>query len=147
MHVLYNCLSFLYKGVTLESALGSEIFFALVIFLSFIAHAVYVAVALLARQLRITSGLMDRCLVGFSGVIFGLKVVLNSDPRYGERASRIFGLTVPGGSAPWVELLLVQVISPNVSFLGHLSGIIAGLIFVYVPRLVGRVVSTRRRRR
>lgn len=146
VHVLYNCSSFLYRGVTLESALGSEYFFALVVYLSFAAHVLYVAVAVAARDLGITGSLMNRCVVGFSGVLFGLKVIVNSDRRYGDQANRIFGVSVPGGSAPWAELVLVQVLLPNVSFLGHLSGILAGLIYVYVPRLISRRMSSRRSR-
>lgn len=147
VHVLYNLMSFLYKGVALEAVLGSEVFFALIVFLSFTAHAIYVAVAVLAQFFGITSGLMDRCVVGFSGVLFGLKVVLNSDRRYGDRADRIFGFNIPGGSAPWSELLFIQMVSPNVSFLGHLSGILAGLIYVHVPRLISSSVRANGRRR
>eukprot|EP00124_Ichthyophonus_hoferi_P001618 Ihof_evm4s89 gene=Ihof_evmTU4s89 len=42
-------------------------------------------------------------------------------------SSRMLGFTVPNHSIFWVELLLIQVITPNVSFLGHLCGILAGL--------------------
>lgn len=146
LHVLYNCSSLLYKGVTLESSIGSEYFFALVVYLSFAAHVLYVAIAVAARELGITASLMGRCVVGFSGVLFGLKVVLNSDRRYGAEASRIFGVTIPGGRAPWAELLLAQLLLPNVSFLGHLSGILAGLIYVYIPRLISRRLSTQSHR-
>lgn len=142
LHVLYNMTSFLYKGVTLESALGSEYFLALIVYLSITAHTLYVLIALGARHLGITSSLMNRCVVGFSGVIFGLKVVINSDQRYADRAVRIFGISIPGGGAPWAELFLASALMPNVSFLGHLTGILAGLIYVYVPRGVSRFVAT-----
>lgn len=139
--------SFLYKGVTLESALGSEYFLALVVYLSITAHTLYVLIALVAHRLGITSALMNRCVVGFSGVIFGLKVVINSDQRYTDRATRVFGISLPGGGAPWAELLLASALMPNVSFLGHLTGILAGLIYVYLPREVSRAMATAQRRR
>lgn len=139
--------SFLYKGVTLESALGSEYFLALIFYLSITAHALYVLIAIVCHRLGITSALMDRCVVGFSGVIFGLKVVINSDQRYADRATRIFGISIPGGGAPWTELLLASALMPNVSFLGHLTGIFAGLIYVYLPREVSKVMATAQRRR
>lgn len=147
LHVLYNMTSFLYKGVTLESALGSEYFLALIFYLSITAHALYILIAIVCHRLGITSALMDRCVVGFSGVIFGLKVVINSDQRYADRATRIFGISIPGGGAPWTELLLASALMPNVSFLGHLTGIFAGLIYVYLPREVSKVMATAQRRR
>lgn len=135
LHVVYNCSSLLYKGVALEAALGSFIFFALVIYLSFTSHAIYVAVAVLARRFGYPS-LMNNRVAGFSGVLFGLKVVLNANPQYGRVATNIFGFSLPGGAAPWVELVIASAAMPNVSFLGHLCGILAGITYVSLPKVI-----------
>lgn len=82
---------------------------------------------------------MQNCVAGFSGVIFGLKVILNANPRYGQTATRIFGLPFPGGAAPWTELFMVAAVMPNSSFLGHLCGIFAGLLYIYVPRILHKL--------
>src|SRR5689334_12289551 len=37
-------------------------------------------------------------------------------------------IPVPSRHVYWAELLLISIISPNASFLGHLSGILAGLL-------------------
>ena len=37
-------------------------------------------------------------------------------------------IPVPSKHVYWAELLLISIISPNASFMGHLSGIIAGLL-------------------
>eukprot|EP00887_Chlorella_sp_A99_P008208 scaffold12.g8208.t1 len=76
---------------------------------------------------------MRSCAVGFSGVLFGLKVVLNWDlPGWSE----VYGVALPTKHICWAELLLVQVLVPSASFWGHLCGILAGLIYVAVlPRL------------
>lgn len=129
LHVVYNCSSLLYKGVALEAVFGSFSFFALVIYLSFTSHALYVAIAVLARCFGYPS-LMNNRVAGFSGVLFGLKVVLNSNPNYGQVATNIFGFSLPGGVTPWTELLLASAAMPNVSFLGHLCGILAGITYV-----------------
>lgn len=134
LHVLYNCTSLLYKGVTLESELGSVHFLALILYLAVTSNVLYVIVAVSAASLGYKA-MMSNCVVGFSAVIFGLKVVVNSSQRYTVSAQRIFGLSMPGGVSPWAELVLASVMMPNVSFLGHLCGILAGLLYLYLPKL------------
>jgi len=43
----------------------------------------------------------------------------------------IFGLfNVPAKLYPWVLLVILSLLLPNISFLGHLSGILVGVLFV-----------------
>ncbi|KAI0558673.1 Peptidase S54 rhomboid [Gracilaria domingensis] len=137
IHVLLNSSSLLYKGVALETSMGSFFFFSLVIFLGLTSHALYVLLALVWKAIA-SPQLMDKCVVGFSGVLFGLKVILNSNSRYGRQADRILGVRIPAGAAPWAELILASALMPRVSFLGHLCGILAGLIYVYLPATVAK---------
>lgn len=65
--------------------------------------------------------------VGFSGVLFALKVVLNSQS---ENFTQVYGVIVPSRYAAWAELFLIQMFVPGVSFLGHLGGILAGLLYL-----------------
>lgn len=65
--------------------------------------------------------------VGFSGVLFAMKVVLNSQS---ENYTSVYGVIVPAQYAAWAELVLVQLFVPGVSFLGHLGGILAGLLYL-----------------
>jgi hypothetical protein len=39
-------------------------------------------------------------------------------------------IPIPTKYACWAELVVAQILMPNVSFLGHLSGILAGLLFL-----------------
>lgn len=64
--------------------------------------------------------------VGFSGVLFAMKVVLNSQIDY----SNIHGLIIPSRLAAWAELILIQMFVPDVSFIGHLGGILAGILYL-----------------
>jgi rhomboid domain-containing protein 1 len=41
-----------------------------------------------------------------------------------SNTSNVMGINVPTKYAAWLELIIISVISPNVSFIGHLSGII-----------------------
>ncbi|KAF9594137.1 hypothetical protein IFM89_028391 [Coptis chinensis] len=65
--------------------------------------------------------------VGFSGVLFALKVVLNSQE---DENSYVHGLIVPARYAVWAELVLIQLMVPGVSFIGHLGGILAGILYL-----------------
>lgn len=65
--------------------------------------------------------------VGFSGVLFAMKVVLYSQS---DNYTYVHGLMVPARFAAWAELIVVQMFVPGVSFLGHLGGILAGLLYV-----------------
>lgn len=69
--------------------------------------------------------------VGFSGVLFAMKVVLNS---YSDDLTSVYGVLVPSRYAAWAELILIQMFVPGVSFLGHLSGILAGILYLGFKR-------------
>lgn len=47
---------------------------------------------------------------------------------------------MPGKYAAWAELLLIHLLVPNASFIGHLAGILSGLI--YTSTFVGTVIDT-----
>jgi len=68
---------------------------------------------------------------GFSGVLFAMKVVLNSQS---DDYTNVYGVLVPARYAAWAELILIQMFVPGVSFLGHLSGILAGLVYLRFRR-------------
>lgn len=69
--------------------------------------------------------------VGFSGVLFAMKVVLNSQS---ENHTFVHGLMVPARHAAWAELILIQMFVPSASFLGHLGGILAGILYLKLKR-------------
>lgn len=116
-------ISFLYKGAMLERAYGPEVFGAMVAFLLVTSHVLYVFVAFLLAGTEFGAALFTTCAAGFSGVIFGLKMVLNARS---SADSYLYGIPVPTKYAAWLELLLIQLLVPQASFLGHLCGILAG---------------------
>ena len=63
---------------------------------------------------------------GYSGVLFGwMMIYAMEDPR---GSTSIFGLPVPSLLLPFVYLFGTQLLIRNVSFIGHLSGIVIGLL-------------------
>lgn len=73
----------------------------------------------------------------FLGVLFALKVITTSETSPGT--AYIMGLPVPSRYAAWVELILIHILVPNASFMGHLAGILAGC--VYTSTFIGRIID------
>ena len=68
--------------------------------------------------------------VGYSGVLFAYILI---ECYHTTNTSRsFFGLfSVPTKLYPWIILVVMQFVMPNISFLGHLSGMLVGLLSVY----------------
>ena len=73
---------------------------------------------------------MRSCAVGFSAVIFALKVLCTHDTH---GVNSFLGLPVPSKYIFWFELVYISLISPNASFVGHLAGILVGLAYIHGP--------------
>lgn len=127
-HLYYNMASLLVKGSQLEPIYGSLQFLLLCIELIVTSSLLYVLAAY-----YFVLGAWNSCAVGFSAVLFGLKVILTHDsPGYSDVA----GYRVPTRLAAWAELVVIQMVTPHASFLGHACGIVAGLIHVYMLKHV-----------
>ena len=72
--------------------------------------------------------------VGFSAVLFALKVILQ---HYNATPAVIWGIQLPPKFVAWGELILIHVMNSNASFIGHFCGILAGLIFVHSQQWLG----------
>lgn len=130
MHLYYNMASLLWKGTQLEQRFGSS--YAVIMAALLLLSQLYaVAIALAAARIGGHHEWMQECGVGFSGVLFGMKVLLTADSDGQENVS---GFTVPAKWAAWAELLLIYFLVPRSSFLGHLAGILAGLTLVMLMR-------------
>jgi rhomboid domain-containing protein 1 len=130
-HLYFNMISLLWKGIKLEKKFGSIYFFFLVAVFSVLVNIILVVLSICADRLTHDHSFITQCAAGFSGVLFALKVVLNDMDPTGMQY--IMGLPVPSRLVCWAELILIHVMVPNASFLGHLSGIIAGLMYIMGP--------------
>jgi rhomboid domain-containing protein 1 len=126
-HIYYNSASFLLKGVTLEARYGSARFAVVLLALTALTQAVYVALCVVLGS--------QECAVGFSGVIFALKLLCSVDD---PGSTVVGGIAVPTKFAAWAELVLIALVAPRTSFLAHLAGILAGLLFVCAERAFAR---------
>ena len=122
-------MSLLWKGIQLETSMGSAEFASMVTALLGMSQGITLV---LAKSLLLffdyERPYYSEYAVGFSGVLFAMKVVLNSQS---ENYTDVHGiLIVPTRYAAWAELILIQLFVPGVSFLGHLGGILAGLLYL-----------------
>ena len=132
IHLYYNMASFMWKAISLERHYGSGYFLYMVGVFSAATGALYLAINYALAEVMNQWSYVNSCAVGFSGVIFALKVVTTHLQPHGM--TRIMGLVpVPMKLACWVELIIISVLFPNVSFVGHLAGILVGLAFVSGP--------------
>ncbi|KAG0477639.1 hypothetical protein HPP92_012358 [Vanilla planifolia] len=134
-HLVYNMMSLLWKGIQLESSMGSVEFASMVAALLGLSQGITL---ILAKSLVIfdyEEAYYNQYAVGFSGVLFAMKVVLNSQS---DGYTFLHGVLIPTRYAAWAELILIQLFVPRVSFIGHLGGILAGLLYLKLRETFSR---------
>ncbi|KAM9359458.1 rhomboid-related protein 4 [Symphorus nematophorus] len=131
VHLYFNMVSFIWKGIRLERRLGGAWFLYLLSVFSLLTGLVYLVLEALLTELTEDQSYSMACAVGFSGVLFALKVLSNHYHPGG--VTYVMGLPVPNRYSSWVELVLIHITSPGTSFVGHLAGILVGLLYTAGP--------------
>ncbi|XP_037089671.1 rhomboid-related protein 4-like [Pollicipes pollicipes] len=132
-HLYYNMVSFLWKGMRLEQRMGSRKFAILLGVFSVSCSLTYLALAKTATEFLQDESYSRQCAIGFSGVIFALKVLTQRLESASDSWTYLRGLAVPARWAVWAELVLIHILVPGASFVGHLAGILVGLAYTYGP--------------
>eukprot|EP00891_Asterochloris_glomerata_P009395 jgi/Astpho2/9395/Aster-01660 len=123
-HLYYNMSSFLWKGAQLEPQMGSGGYLVMMTQLLALSQGWMVALAYFSKYWPLLQNMyFSQCTVGFSGVVLN-----HNSPGW----SSVGGVPLPTKYVTWAELVYIQFIAPQASFLGHLSGILAGLTYVTV---------------
>ncbi|XP_053071849.1 rhomboid-related protein 4 isoform X2 [Acinonyx jubatus] len=130
-HLYFNMASMLWKGINLERRLGSKWFAYVIVTFSLLTGVVYLLLEFALAEFMNEPVFRRNCAVGFSGVLFALKV-LNNHYCPGGFAN-VLGFPVPNRFACWAELVAIHFISPGTSFTGHLAGILVGLMYTLGP--------------
>lgn len=130
MHIGMNMLSTFHLSAMLEKRLGTLPHLMTTMGAILCTSGVYLLVSWVASLLCGYDAWMYQHSVGFSGVLFHFCVLechlISSGPR------SLFGVIhVPPQWYPWALLILLQLFLPNLSFLGHLSGILTGTLHYY----------------
>lgn len=55
----------------------------------------------------------------------------------------LIGIQIPGRYAAWIELMLIHLLVQNSSFMGHLAGIFAGIIYcnTHIGTIIDKIIS------
>eukprot|EP00536_Pseudo-nitzschia_multiseries_P003630 jgi/Psemu1/323098/estExt_fgenesh1_pg.C_570005 len=138
MHIGMNMLSASAIGSALEKKVGTLALLFSIWWSVLLTSAIYVLIAYLAFAVFRYDAWMYQHAVGFSGVLFHLSVLeshlhnTNTNTNSTDTRRSVFGFfSVPPSVYPWVLLLVLQLIVPNLSFLGHLAGILTGTLEYY----------------
>ena len=127
LHIGMNMMSTTAVGSMLERRLGSLKMILTMLWSILLTSILHIASAWLLFAIFGMKSLFYEHSVGFSGVIFHLSVLECSLGTHQSRS--VFGFfEVPSYLYPWVLLVVLQLVMPNLSFAGHLSGIVAGTL-------------------
>lgn len=134
-HILFNSLALYFLGGDFERAVGTlaALYTTFIVFIPAIGVS-HVAIAYLFDALAGTT-LRNNCAIGISAIIFSLIVI---SVQYTDTVS-FFGLfDLPANVYPFFLLVVLSLLSPGLSFVGHLSGILVGygLVSGFFVRIV-----------
>ena len=128
MHIGMNMLTLYQLGMGVETLFGSLAHIFIILVFMVATGVLYVVMAWLASW--VYPAALYSSAVGFSGVLFAMAVDEASLSPFPTRS--VFGLfSVPTRVYPWVLMLLIQFIMPNVSLMGHLAGALVGFIHTW----------------
>jgi len=128
-HLLMNMMSLYQLGAHAEQQFGSGPFFFITCWCIILCGTLY---CLLSWALSYITGDFSWLLssaVGYSGVLFAYAMIYAYHTSAPTQS--IFGMcSIPSKLYPWVLLVLIQVVLPNISMMGHLAGVIVGYLLV-----------------
>jgi hypothetical protein len=130
MHIGMNMMSTLAISTMLEKKLGTLRHVISTLWAILLTGVIYLVVAYVGYVLFNDVKLMYQHSIGFSGIIFHMSILeCNLSP---SQSRSIFGVfSVPSWLYPWALLIVLQMVVPGLSFLGHLAGILTGTLQFY----------------
>ena len=128
IHLIFNVIFLSSVGNSVEQRLGSIYLINIIILFSIFSAIVQLVISTFISILF--PNMAFNCVAGFSGVLFAV-LVLEVRISKNKRQS-IYGMcSVPRSTYPWLLLIACQVMTlQNVSFVGHLSGILTGYLCI-----------------
>lgn len=133
LHLAFNLVSLWSTGF-MEQSQGSLFYFQLNFLLFIFSEiAMIVSYYIMLKYLNKYDYVKNMYAVGYSAILFGFMgyaCILNNGNYF------VFGFNIPFYLGPFIMLLLISLMIPNASFIGHLSGIIAGFIMGFINKQI-----------
>ena len=140
MHIGMNMMSLLQLGTALEARFGTSQFVYFSVWSTILCGCIYLIMEYILYIVLGSGNWLNIQAVGYSGVLFSYAVLESYSVDVRDRS--VFGFfNVPATVYPWVLLIIMSLIMPNVSFLGHLSGILVG--FLAMSGLLSKLIPSK----
>lgn len=140
VHILFNLLTFWFIGRELEKKIGSLFLLNYILITIFTIAFVYLSICYGMLSFLVDFMKLKEfeyynyyCSAGFSGLIFGLFYLHTSFNSIANRTTLFLGMfPIKSKFIPLIYLVFIQIINPASSFIGHVSGLIAGALVKYL---------------
>lgn len=123
-----NVVSFLWKGVLLESTIGTPLFAVVMAKLVLMVGVANTLFNLVLDVVFNSIGYDDACMCTFAGVLVALKVINEKRPNFNAFRWGLFDLELPPARVTWLELVVLHM-SASRSLTTLLSGLLVGVLF------------------
>eukprot|EP00466_Bigelowiella_natans_P020372 jgi/Bigna1/91013/estExt_fgenesh1_pg.C_850095 len=126
-HIAMNMLTFFSIGVGIEQSIGSLSFFGLTILFSLLSTSLETFGRYIIFKVTNDIDWLRVRSVGFSGVLFSY-IIIHTYVT-GAQNYNLCGFPIPARYYPWVLLIGISLLIRNVSFAGHLCGLLVGIMY------------------
>lgn len=129
MHIGFNMMTLVQLGPILETQFGTSQFLIMSSWAILFSGMIYMLLEYIGFWITGSPGVLATACVGYSGILFSYAIIETYHSNVEQRS--VFGfVNVPAKLYPWVLLVLLSLLMPGISFLGHLSGILFGMLIV-----------------
>ncbi len=135
LHLVYNMGVLFMRGSAMEQSEGSRLYAIMLLQVLILSQILIIFASVFLANLADMEELNHACIVGFSGVLFALKYIQSH--RSPDHMEHIMSFRIRSRYVVWAELLINYLVIPNSSLLGHLCGILAGVLYEHVQLLRG----------
>ncbi len=135
LHLAYNMGVLSMRGSAMEQSEGSWLYAIMLLQVLILSQVLLIFASMFLANLADMGELNHACIVGFSGVLFALKYIQSH--RSPDHMEHMMSFRIRSRYVVWAELLINYLAIPNSSLLGHLCGILAGVLYEHVQLLRG----------
>ena len=130
-HILINMMTLVSIGSSLEKEFGSISFIGITVFFSLFIGPIQIPLSLFTNFIsmgKISLLSLNQCGIGFSGILFAYFIIYLKFIVKNQEMT-MYGIKCKKWYLPFIQLIILSFLL-RASFIGHLSGIIMGIIYI-----------------